>query len=120
MEVVMEQLNKANNHNTPLPLKTRWTDEVDSENVLCEYPRPQMVRDNWKNLNGLWNYAIRPIDEPVKEFDGEILVPFPLESYLSGVQKSLLPNELLWYQTSFNIDQEIQGKKVLIHFGAVD
>ncbi len=120
MEAVTVESNKDRNPNTTIQLKTRWTDEIDPENVLPAYPRPQMVRQKWRNLNGLWNYAIRPIDELVKNFDGKILVPFPLESYLSSVQKPLQPNELLWYQTTFTIDEDHQNEKVLLHFGAVD
>src|SRR3954465_15301798 len=78
-----------------LPIQTKWAKEVTPQNVLPNYPRPQMVRaDKWQNLNGLWSYAIRENDElVVNSFDGKILVPFPLESALSGVGKSLLPEQ---------------------------
>ncbi len=67
------------------PLMTRWAKEVSPSNAHPEYPRPQMVRKDWLNLNGLWEYAIRPKDEPkLANFDGQILVPFPVESALSG------------------------------------
>jgi len=101
-------------------LKTRWTDSIQPHNVLPEYPRPQMVREKWMNLNGLWDYAIRPIGEPIDQYDGEILVPFPLESSLSGVGKPLQPNEILWYRTTFNLPKEIEKNRILLHFGAVD
>ncbi len=72
------------------PLMTRWAKQVSPNNVHPEYPRPQMVRKNWLNLNGLWEYAIRPKDEgQPKQFDGQILVPFPAESALSGVMKAV-------------------------------
>src|SRR5215831_2628773 len=68
------------------PLRTRWADDVTPGRVLPDYPRPQMVRAEWRNLNGLWDYAIRPRDEKApKTFDGTILVPFAIESALSGV-----------------------------------
>ena len=72
------------------PLKTRWTDSVTSDNVWPEYPRPHMTRRRWKNLNGLWQYAItkREAAEPVS-MEGEILVPYPVESALSGVMRRL-------------------------------
>jgi hypothetical protein len=85
------------------PLATRWTKEVSPENALPEYPRPQMVREKWTNLNGLWQYAIRPASEDrPNKWDGEILVPYPVESALSGVMKSVSPEQKLWYRRSFN------------------
>lgn len=70
-------------------IRTAWSEKIDPQNVLPEYPRPQMVRSEWKNLNGLWNYAIRPLGEQPAAFDGEILVPFAVESSLSGVGERL-------------------------------
>ncbi|MGF7047700.1 beta-galactosidase/beta-glucuronidase [Paenibacillus sp. DS2015] len=102
-------------------LMTRWAKEVNPQTVLPEYPRPQMVRDRWMNLNGLWDYAIRSIEvDEISEYDGTILVPFPVESALSGVHKSLLPNEKLWYRRGFSIPDLWKGHKLLLHFGAVD
>jgi beta-galactosidase/beta-glucuronidase len=100
---------------------TRWAKDVSPLNVWTEYPRPQMTRQDWMNLNGLWEYAIvsREVDF-VSAFDGEILVPFPLESALSGVKKPLLPQERLWYRRSFRIPEEWKEQKILLHFGAVD
>src|SRR5216683_2003478 len=70
------------------PLQTRWTKDVSPTNPLPEYPRPQMVRKDWLNLNGQWDYAITAKDDPRPEkFDGKILVPYPIESALSGVMK---------------------------------
>jgi hypothetical protein len=107
------------------PLMTRWAKEVSPENALPEYPRPQMVRRNWLNLNGLWDYAIKPKDAARPEsFDGQILVPFPVESALSGVMKPVGPDNRLWYRRTFEIPDgrrwDVEGRRVLLHFGAVD
>ena len=104
-------------------LMTRWANEIDIERVLPEYPRPQMVRSEWLNLNGLWNYAITKVEHGLpEEFspDGQILVPFAIESALSGVKRALLPDELLWYQRTFSLPPEWNGQRILLHFGAVD
>jgi beta-galactosidase/beta-glucuronidase len=100
---------------------TRWAKDVDPKLPLPEYPRPQFERKEWFNLNGLWDYAICPKDVfEVKDFDGKILVPFPIESALSGVGKKLHPNETLWYHRKFQILDNWKGKKIILHFGAVD
>lgn len=102
-------------------LCTKWTREVTSENVHNEYPRPQMVRKNWLNLNGLWDYAIRQKEESkISSYDGKILVPFPVESTLSGVKKPLTPEQKLWYRRYFEIPDSWREKRLLLHFGAVD
>jgi len=103
-----------------MSLKTRWAGKVSSAIVLKEYPRPQLVRANWQDLNGLWNYAIIPKNslQPTN-FDGQILVPFPIESGLSGVMKNLQPDQNLWYKRTVNY-QTKAGQKALLHFGAVD
>lgn len=102
-------------------IKTKWASTLDPKNVLPEYPRPIMERSNWVNLNGLWDYAILPANqqEP-KAFDGQILVPFAVESSLSGVQKSLGKENELWYKRTFAVPSSWKGKNVLLHFGAVD
>jgi beta-galactosidase/beta-glucuronidase len=88
---------------------------------LPEYPRPQLVRPEWKNLNGLWDYAITGINDPMpKSFDGRILVPFAVESALSGVGLQVGPEKALWYSTKITIPGNYKGKNILLHFGAVD
>ncbi len=101
-------------------IKTRWAAQVDPGNPLPEYPRPQMVRSDWQNLNGLWNYAILPQNDPYNQADGEILVPFCVESSLSGVQKRVGKDNALWYERSFSVPARWRRSKVLLHFGAVD
>ncbi|MFP9097966.1 glycoside hydrolase family 2 protein [Flavobacterium sp. RHBU_24] len=102
-------------------IKTKWAESVNVNNVLPEYPRPVMERSQWKNLNGLWNYAIQEagLAEPLK-FDGKILVPFAAESSLSGVMKEVGGKNELWYETNFTVDNAWKGKDILLHFGAVD
>ncbi|MFA6862398.1 MAG: sugar-binding domain-containing protein [Dysgonamonadaceae bacterium] len=102
-------------------IKTKWASQIDVNNVLPEYPRPIMERAEWQNLNGLWNYAILPAGQQVpSNFDGEILVPFAVESSLSGVQKMLGKENELWYQRKFTVPSKWRNNKVLLHFGAVD
>ncbi len=103
------------------PLMTRWAKEVSPQNAHPEYPRPQMVRKNWFNLNGLWDYAIRPKgEERPATFDGKILVPFPIESALSGVMKRVGESNRLWYRRTFGVPRAWEDHRVLLHFGAVD
>lgn len=105
----------------PVTLKTQWGERVTPENAWREYPRPQFVRDRWQNLNGLWEYAITPLAAPTPtQFDGKILVPFAVESALSGVGKSLLPDQRLWYRRTFSVPAAWQGQRLLLHFEAVD
>jgi hypothetical protein len=103
------------------PMFTRWAKEVAPYNVLPEYPRPQMTRGQWMSLNGLWDYAILPKDEARPEsFDGQILVPFPVESSLSGVGKPVGEDNRLWYRRKFQAPELAGGRRLLLHFGAVD
>ena len=102
-------------------IKTVWTEKIDPNNVLPEYPRPIMERDKWQNLNGLWDYAILPMGQQEPQtFDGKILVPFAVESSLSGVQKKLGKEKELWYRRTFTIPSDWKSKNVILHFGAVD
>ncbi|UZR97823.1 glycoside hydrolase family 2 protein [Chondrinema litorale] len=102
-------------------ITTEWSEEVDPVNVLPEYPRPQMKRDNWQNLNGLWEYAIVSKNESKPtNFQGKILVPFAVESALSGVGKTPTKEDNLWYKTSFTVSKSMKRKNVILHFGAVD
>ncbi|KAB2653099.1 MAG: beta-galactosidase [Verrucomicrobia bacterium] len=107
---------------------TRWAAEVFPTNALPEYPRPQMTRERWLNLNGLWDYAVaaKELAQPGK-YQGKLLVPFPLESPLSGVGQmiNVVPeqtyaNRRLWYRRSFTIPVAWQGNRILLHFGAVN
>jgi beta-galactosidase/beta-glucuronidase len=101
-------------------LLTRWAADVSPENVLPEYPRPQLVREQWLNLNGLWDYAITNLNaEQPTEFDSEILVPFPIESLLSGVQERVMVRPV-WYHRTFTTPEDWADQRVLLHFGAVD
>jgi hypothetical protein len=103
------------------PLLTRWAKDVSPDEAWPEYPRPQMVRSDWQSLNGLWDYAIRPkADGRPKSWDGEILVPYPVESALSGVAKPVLPDQRLWYRRNFTVKSLPSGHRLLLHFGAVD
>ncbi|MBA9078623.1 glycoside hydrolase family 2 protein [Rufibacter quisquiliarum] len=102
-------------------IKTRWAKNVSPTNAWQEYPRPQLVRQDWKNLNGLWEYAIvqKGSAQP-KQFQGQILVPYAVESSLSGVGKPLQPEQELWYRTSFALPKTWNDKNAILHFGAVD
>ncbi|UCD76195.1 MAG: hypothetical protein JSV91_04585 [Phycisphaerales bacterium] len=102
------------------PIMTRWAEQVTPDNVHAEYPRPQMVREEWMNLNGVWELAFAEADDrlPVgRTLPQRILVPFPVESALSGVMERA---ERLWYRRTFQIPENWQGKRILLHFGAVD
>jgi len=102
-------------------IMTEWAAKIDVENVLPEYPRPIMERADWINLNGLWNYAISPVGQAMPQsYDGRILVPFAVESSLSGVGKSLGEKNELWYQRQFSVPSKWKGHRILLHFGAVD
>ena len=102
-------------------IKTSWAEKIDVNNVLPEYPRPIMERSEWSNLNGLWKYAVLPLGKSIPDsFEGDILVPFAVESSLSGVGKTLGEDKELWYQREFVIPSKWRGKRILLHFGAVD
>lgn len=102
-------------------ISTQWSEQVNPDNVLPEYPRPIMERTEWKNLNGLWDYAIiEKGKHSPSVFDGKILVPFAVESSLSGVAKTVGAEKELVYRRSFDVPSSWKGKRVLLHFGAVD
>ena len=109
-------------------LLTRWAQDVDPKAPWPEYPRPKMVRENWMNLNGLWDYAIVPAEAQLSQMlrpltrggDGQILVPFCAESALSGVGKRVMRENSLWYHRSFEVPADFKDERMLLHFGAVD
>ena len=104
------------------PMMTQWGEKVTAENAWRSYPRPQMVRANWTNLNGEWDYAVTSVTNTPgrpEKWDGKILVPFPLESALSGVGRLLKPDEFLWYTRKIECDPK-PGERILLHFGGVD
>jgi CubicO group peptidase (beta-lactamase class C family) len=103
------------------PMQTRWAGEVSPTNALPEYPRPMLSRQEWLNLNGVWEYAIRPRGEDKPErFDGKILVPYAVESLLSGVRKKVGETNRLWYRRTFEVPPRWRGRRTLLNFGAVD
>lgn len=100
-------------------MKTRWTPAPSDENILAEYPRPQLRREDYINLNGLWDYAINKADSRPGQWEGKILVPFSPETEPSGVMRQLMPGQYLWYERPLPVKRE-EGKRTLLHFGAVD
>ena len=102
-------------------IMSRWAKEVTPDNVWQEYPRPQFERSTWKNLNGMWDYVILKPNQPKpKTYEGKILVPFSFESALSGVGKSITPEDKMWYRKKFIIPNEWKGERILLNFEAVD
>lgn len=103
-------------------LTTPWGERLEENRILTEYPRPQMRRDSYLNLNGRWEYAITDSDEPPLRWDGTILVPFSPESALSGVGRTLRPGETLWYRREVTVPEGFLPRdgRLLLHFGAVD
>ncbi|HMP29703.1 MAG TPA: glycoside hydrolase family 2 TIM barrel-domain containing protein [Saprospiraceae bacterium] len=102
-------------------LKTIWADKIDINNIHSEYPRPILERKDWINLNGLWDFDIVIKDQPKPDkLAHKILVPFPIESSLSGVMQSVGKDNEAWYQRRFTVPSSWKGKNILLHFGAVD
>ena len=100
---------------------TKWAESINPEYVHQEYPRPRLVRNEWKNLNGLWDYEITKLGVNKPNFyKNKILVPFPIESSLSGVQKNVGKDNELWYHSTFIIPKLWKGKNIILHFGGVD
>ena len=102
------------------PMDTPWTAEAGPDNALPEYPRPMMVRDTWKNLNGLWDFELTRNNHSARNYDRQILVPYPVESALSGVMEEVGAERRMWYRRTFTVDQPYENGRVLLHFGAVD
>lgn len=113
---------RSHEDDKPFPLTTVFGENLHPDNVLPEYPRPQMVRASYINLNGKWDYAITATDSLPAHFPSHILVPFSPEASLSGVGRQLKPGEYLWYHRRIAIDRDAlsAGKRVILHFGAVD
>jgi len=111
----------ATDHVYTSKLMTRWGKAVTPANAWRLYPRPQFKRDRWENLNGLWDYAIRPkaVLQPAR-MDGQILVPFPVESKLSRVARKVTPDQRVWYRRRFTVPADWAGQHVMLNFGAVD
>lgn len=102
-------------------IKTRWAAQVSPQNARTEYPRPQMVRADWKSLNGLWDYAVTAKDAAeMGAPEGQILVPFCIESSLSGVCRRVSEDQALWYKTTIEAPSAWQGKRIRLNFDAVD
>jgi|AP95_1055475.scaffolds.fasta_scaffold00817_7 hypothetical protein len=100
---------------------TKWAESINPEYVHQEYPRPRLVRNEWKNLNGLWDYEITKLGVNKPNFyKNKILVPFPIESSLSGVQKNVGKDNELWYHSIFIVPKSWKGKNIILHFGGVD
>jgi beta-galactosidase/beta-glucuronidase len=102
------------------PLTTEWTGQVTADNVLPEYPRPQLVRPDWQSLNGVWEFAPANEGEPPPFGQGlaeRVLVPFPIESALSGVQRH---HDRMWYRRGFTLPEAWAGRRIQLNFGAVD
>ena len=116
------QLGRKKDRKT-INLTTVWSEQADDGPdavPLPEYPRPQMVRKDWKCLNGWWDYSIRPEGRTMGDPDGKILVPFSPETRRSGVNRILQPKETLWYSRTIHDLEVPDGKRLLLHFGAVD
>lgn len=101
-------------------LYTTWGEQIKEDAVLLEYPRPNLKRTSYLNINGLWNYVITKTTTKPTSYDGKIVVPFSPESNLSGVKRQLQPNEILWYYRKFHLHKEFNEGRILLHFGAVD
>ena len=128
---VLASAPKKHTEETLNSLITVWGETLDTSNVLREYPRPRLQRDNYVSLNGVWDYAIVPVDDKVttetllqheipSRWDGQIVVPFSPEALLSGVGRTVRPNELLWYKRKIALPKLADDQRVILHFGAVD
>lgn len=102
------------------PLMTRWASDVNPSAPWPEYPRPALERKEWKSLNGLWNYSITEKNDSTPEWQGKILVPYPVESALSGVRKKMTDSLSLWYQREFTVPNDWKGRQTILNFEASD
>ena len=120
VDLVIRQSQKYNVINGLIQLYTKWGESLDKNKILQEYPRPQFVRNSYLNLNGEWDYSLINADEN-PQYDGKIIVPFSIESPLSGVfNKTLLPGMILWYKKIVDLNKIKNKGRFLLHFGAVD
>ena len=133
---VLASAPKKHTEETLNPLTTVWGEALDASNVLPEHPRPRLRRDNYVMLNGSWEYAIVPVDGVVDvetltvetltqqvipfRWDGQIVVPFSPEAPLSGVGRTVLPSELLWYKRKIELSKLVDDQRLILHFEAVD
>ena len=128
---VLASAPKKHTEETLNSLTTVWGEALDPSNVLPEYPRPRMQRDNYVMLNGAWDYAIVPVDGGVdvetfarqaipSRWDGQIVVPFSPEAPLSGVGRTVHPNELLWYKRKIELPKLADDQRLILHFEVVD
>ena len=128
---VLASAPKKHTEETLNSLTTVWGEALDPSNVLPEHPRPRMQRDNYVMLNGVWDYAIVPVDGGVdvetlarqaipSRWDGQIVVPFSPEAPLSGVGRTVQPSELLWYKRKIELSKLADDQRLILHFEAVD
>ena len=128
---VLASAPKKHTEETLNSLTTVWGEALDASNVLPEHPRPRMQRDNYVMLNGVWDYAIVPVDGGVdvetlarqaipSRWDGQIVVPFSPEAPLSGVGRTVQPSELLWYKRKIELSKLADDQRLILHFDAVD
>ena len=128
---VLASAPKKHTEETLNSLTTVWGETLDTSNVLPEHPRPRMQRDNYVMLNGVWEYAIAPVDGEVdaetlaqqaipSRWDGQIVVPFSPEAPLSGVDRTVRPHELLWYKRKIDLQKPADDQRLILHFDAVD
>ena len=128
---VLASAPKKHTEETLNSLTTVWGEALDPSNVLPEYPRLRMQRDNYVMLNGVWEYAITPVDGKVdaetlaqqvipSRWDGQIVVPFSPEAPLSGVGRTVQPSEFLWYKRKIDLPKLADDQRIILHFEAVD
>lgn len=103
------------------PLMTRWATDVSPGKSWTEYPRPQMSRSNWVNLNGLWDYAVTDTTSGIPtSWSGKILVPYPIESALSGVMQRVYAKDRIWYQRTLKVPAHLRSTRIMLNFEASD